>query len=759
MSLDLSKLSRLQEKAGKTTAACPACAENGGDTNGNHLAIWPDGRFGCAVHPQNKEHRKRIFALAGVKNGANHKTKTPSKVKILVAYDYTDENGDLLFQVVRMEPKSFRQRHKVDGEWIWKMDGVRRVLYRLPEVSKATDVFICEGEKDCDNLAALGFAATTNPGGAGKWRDEYSEALRGKHVVLLPDNDEPGRKHVEQVARALHGVAASVKILALADLPEKGDVSDWLAKFEDKTAAAEQLSVLAEGAAILEAAPMPSAKSVRNDGKPFDALRAALASKLPMVRLPGQDYLLSACAAELAKHLRSKNIFVRNGEVVALIDGDLRLLLPQTFRSWCESHVIGYREKTFNEAVFTIAQTMRNDEALGILASPQFIGGLRRIKRLNTARLPVFREDGTLELLPNGFDEKTHTLTLGGIEYDLNMPLAEAVETIGGVFEEFCFADNGRSKSVAASAMVGLFVVGLLPQGVLRPAFIFIGNAEGAGKSLLTSCCITPVTGRAVCGSKPADDAEMSKLLLAAVREGKQTLVLDNLKGMLSSPPLEGFISASVWNGRILGVNQTFTGENQVTVFITGNGMKTSPDMRRRSLFVALHLSVEKAEDRIFKHRLDDSMLLQMRPRVLGALWAMVKAWDKKGRPEPSRSHSAFPAWASVIGGIVQAAGFGCCLETAEIKNAIDQDGEDMRQIVAAMADRLMDFSFDDLIGLARELNCFENFLPTGDKDLKPSERSRLGWLFSRYDGRLIGRHLFQVDGKGHSKRFRVVMP
>jgi len=366
------------------------------------------------------------------------------------------------------------------------------------------------------------------------------------------------------------------------------------------------------------------------------------------------------------------------------------------------------------------------------LASPQFIGGLRRIKRLNTARLPVFREDETLELLPSGFDEKTQTLTLEAIEYDQNMPLAEAVEIINGLFDEFCFADNGRSKAVAVSAMIGLFAAGLLSQGVLRPAFIFIGNAEGAGKTLLTSCCITPVTGRAVCGSKPADDAEMSKLLLAAVREGKQTLVLDNLKGLLSSPPLEGFISASVWNGRILGVNQTFTGENQTTVFITGNGMKTSPDMRRRSIFVEIHLEAEKAEDRIFKQRLDDATLLKMRPCLLAALWALVKTWDMQGRPEPSRSHSAFPAWASVIGGIVQVAGFGCCLETADIKNAIDQDGEDMRQIVAAMAERLIEFSFDDLIGLARELNCFENFLPTGDKDLKPSERSRLARIFHK---------------------------
>ena len=77
-------------------------------------------------------------------------------------------------------------------------------------------------------LADLGLTATTNVGGAGKWRTEYSDSLRGKDVVILPDNDEPGRKHASQIARSLSGKARSVKVVELPDLPKKGDVSDWL---------------------------------------------------------------------------------------------------------------------------------------------------------------------------------------------------------------------------------------------------------------------------------------------------------------------------------------------------------------------------------------------------------------------------------------------------------------------------------------------------------------------------------------------------
>ncbi len=180
----------------------------------------------------NTEHILRALGLSMCDLFPEKPKKAKAKREIVATYPYTDAQGKLLYETVRYTPKSFAQR-RPDGKggWAWNLDGVPRVLYMLPEVLSAVregrTVFVVEGEKDADNLAKLGLCATTNSGGAGKWRDEYSEALRSAHVVIIPDKDEPGRRHAERVARSLSGKTTSIKII---ELPGPGkDVSNSLA--------------------------------------------------------------------------------------------------------------------------------------------------------------------------------------------------------------------------------------------------------------------------------------------------------------------------------------------------------------------------------------------------------------------------------------------------------------------------------------------------------------------------------------------------
>src|SRR5262245_56592427 len=152
---------------------------------------------------------------------------------VLATYPYPDENNVLLFEVVRFDTtdreERFRQR-RPDGKggWIWNLKGVRRVLYRLPELIAAVKagerVLVCEGEKDANTAVILGYVATTMPGGVKKWRTEYDEFLRAADVVVIADNDAPGQEHAAKLAKRLFKLAGRVRTVSF----EVKDLTEWV---------------------------------------------------------------------------------------------------------------------------------------------------------------------------------------------------------------------------------------------------------------------------------------------------------------------------------------------------------------------------------------------------------------------------------------------------------------------------------------------------------------------------------------------------
>lgn len=155
--------------------------------------------------------------------------------RIVTEYDYTGEHGDHLYQVVRTEPKGFFQRYRdVEAGWINRKHP-RQVLYRLPEVLVATIVFVCEGEKDVETLRAHGFTATTIAGGANaKWLPSFTEALRGRTVILIPDDDGPGWTLMRRIADELLGEAT--RLICFNDHHRAGakDIADWFEQGHDE---------------------------------------------------------------------------------------------------------------------------------------------------------------------------------------------------------------------------------------------------------------------------------------------------------------------------------------------------------------------------------------------------------------------------------------------------------------------------------------------------------------------------------------------
>jgi hypothetical protein len=200
-------------------------------------------------------------------------TRNGNGKRIVATYDYTDARGKLLFQVVRFEPKDFRQRRPdataPDG-WTWNTKGIGKVLFRLPDtlaaIADGKFIFLCEGEKDVLALVKHGIDATCNPGGAGKWLDSFSETLHGADIIIIADKDKAGREHAQLVASKLHGVAKSVRILELPDVDgaKVKDAHDYFAAGGD----AGQVG------GLVDAAPewTPAIRIEVSDGDSFDKI-------------------------------------------------------------------------------------------------------------------------------------------------------------------------------------------------------------------------------------------------------------------------------------------------------------------------------------------------------------------------------------------------------------------------------------------------------------------------------------------------------
>ena len=203
----------------------------------------------CPFHPDKNrpnlcidEEKEKYHCFACNRNGFLYnpkyrKLRYSYHRNIAATYNYKDEKGNVLYQVVRYNPKGFSQR-RPDGndDWIWNMKGVNPVPYHLPEIIKAIEpVLIVEGEKDVESLRRMGFTATTSPMGAGKWRESYNKYLKGKEVILIPDHDQPGYQHCQRIGQSLRGIAGKIKWLELPGLEEKEDISDWIEKEKGNT--------------------------------------------------------------------------------------------------------------------------------------------------------------------------------------------------------------------------------------------------------------------------------------------------------------------------------------------------------------------------------------------------------------------------------------------------------------------------------------------------------------------------------------------
>jgi len=593
-----------------------------------------------------------IVAALGVKPADLFPPKPEGKGRkrgrIVATYDYVDAGGKLLFQVCRFDPKDFRQRRPdpdKPGAWTWNLNGQERVLYRLPDVIRAKTegraVFCVEGEKDAEALAALGLCATCNPGGAGKWTPAYTESLTGCKVIVLPDRDEPGRRHAALVTRALTDKAESVRVVELPDRDGRKvkDAANWIAA----GGSVEELREIVRTAPAWQPPPEhPTAAapsvSVETNGK-------------PAVLLPHGAQSISDTGRALGGLLaKTERFFLRGGAVVKLAtdpDGlpHLEDVRPAALASDFEAVAVLCKVEARDGSASVKAATCPEQTAKLIAASAAFRDAMLPIHVLT--RCPVLIERAGSLIQVSGYDRASGILAAGDpVE---PMDVAEARRLLWEVLAGFRFATPpDRARALAALVTPALVFGGLLRGRA--PVDLAEADASQTGKGYknkLTAAVYaqsikTVTQQRAGVGS-------MEESFNMALIRGANFIALDNVRGKIDSPSFESFLTEDTYHARAPYREPVEIDPRRVVVMLTSNKADVTPDLANRCACVRL---LKQPEGHTFTPYPEGDILEHVRarqPRYLGAVFAIVRAWHEAGKPRTAETRHDFRPWAQVL--------------------------------------------------------------------------------------------------------------
>lgn len=371
----------ITDKGGKILVRCHAgCAQASVVAQLKKLSLWPGS---VAI-----DEPKVEIDLPSVSAPVVQKAAREERGKVVATYDYTDENGELLFQALRFEPKDFRQRSP-NGSWSIK--GIRRVLYRLPRVLEAVrqkqTVYVVEGEKDVHAAESLGLVATCNPMGAdngtgNKWLQEFANVLEGTRVVVVPDQDEPGKRHAEFVISTLIGKASSVSV---CNVRHGKDLADWIeagATVTDIIDAQELLGVnpdkpRLELLSFDQVSAMPAVSWLIKDVMPAQGIGAVYGPSRSGKSFLVLD-LLGAVASDRGEWFGNR---IKNHVPVVYLALEGEHGVPQRIRAYIEERGSPTKEFRF---IFTGLSILVQDDVSALIQSIKALGMERPIVCIDT---------------------------------------------------------------------------------------------------------------------------------------------------------------------------------------------------------------------------------------------------------------------------------------------------------------------------------------------------------------------------------------
>ena len=577
----------------------------------------------------------------------------PRKVEALgtvrASYDYVDAEGALLYQVLRFDPKAFRQRRpSPDGKgWLWDMRGIQRVLYHLPRVregvARKRPIFVVEGEKDVHTLEKWNLYATTNAGGANKWDADYDRALIGARVVLVPDNDEAGRKHARRIAKRLQG-KADVKILFLPGLPEKGDVSDWVST----GGTFDEFVRLVRETPDWAAEPDGSLPEIEVKNRPLremtdDAMRALAAKNTPPI------------------------LFIRAGRLVRVFPDERGRSVIETLTI---DHVRGYLSLA---ADFLWNGASHKNPPDAVVGGVRSMGGWQMPRLEGVTETPVMRPDGSV-LANSGYDADTRlvyapadNLALPPIPQSPSRDDVQAAfSLLGEVFGELPYVDQ-PSRANAWAAVLTPFLRPVIKGRV--PLALINAPQAGTGKSTFAELVCILGTGReGALMTAASKEEEWKKSLTATFMEGATIIVIDNIEGVLTSPSLAGALTMAVWKDRVLGASTMVELPIQCTWIATGNNVALGGDLPRRCYPINLDARVAQPWKRVgYKHPHPQTWALANRGKLVAAGLTIARFWFAQGCPTAQvPSMGGYEEWSHVLGCTLAASGIDGFLENLE---------------------------------------------------------------------------------------------
>ena len=478
-------------------------------------------------------------------------------------YEYIDLNGRLLYFVCRMEHPTRKKEFVQGTPDHWGISDVTPIPYNWSAVHASPWAVIVEGEKDVETLKAIGVPATTNSGGAKKWKPEFAEYFRGKKIIILPDNDEVGLEHAEMIARDLHGIASGIRIVRCSKLP-KGDVTDF---FQLEGGTWDALSAMIAAAPeyeLREYSPVEMAKEANK--KPFrnydqeTFTDASGRQKRSVDKTPRQ---INRVIEDL--HVRLLGAPFRVGEEMFDQDRDTGkinyIYNTSDLFSWIQ-------RKTNN-----IVEWCRND---GCCTKEEFFSSLKSEATQYSA----------ISFVPDypSRDDVFYTHP--------PMPAPSENHSVFWKFVDFFNPVDDISKSLlTAFIMAPIFYKPM----VARPLWIIDSpNGQGSGKSKIPEMVAT-LYGENVLEGQPIDVSlydmernynEVVKRIISTRGRNARILRLDNVTGTLHSSNLAMLVTAGSITGRASYGRGEESRPNNLTYVVTVNGATVDTDIASRAYYI-----------------------------------------------------------------------------------------------------------------------------------------------------------------------------